>query len=242
MEPAIGDRLRSERALVVGRSDHGRGRMKEVWALLGRAGVRQSSLQTADMHGLCFWTCCMLEFDEREIAGEARRNSVLNMRNVIWLMLTESPAVCMQPLKRLHALATAVGHNKSISKTRARYHHLWRTGLTKILLQQRLYPGDFEHRSRPIELISSYDCSEDLADAASSVSVRKQRKRRARTRPAIAQVHALPLRSAGVQLAPRRQTRLDRRGDGLGRAARAEAAHEVSVAAAHDEPCPMVAP
>jgi hypothetical protein len=242
MEPAIGDRLRSERALVVGRSDHGRGRMKEVVALLGRAGVRQSTLQSVDMRGLCFWTCAMLDYDEREIAGEGRRNSVLNMRNLIWLMLRESPAVCMQPLKRLHALARAVGHNKSISKTRARYHHLWRTGLTKILLQQRLYPGDFEHRLRPIQLIGGYDCSEDQADTASSVGVRQQRQRRARTRPAIAQVHALPLRSAGVESAPRRQTRLNRGGDGLGRAARAERAHEVRVASGHDEASPVIAP
>jgi hypothetical protein len=242
MEPTIGDRLRSERALVIGRSDHGRGRMKEVVALLGRAGVRQSSLQSADMHGLCFWTCAMLEFDERALAGEARRNSVLNMRNVIWLMLTESPAICMQPLKRLHALARAVGHNKSIAKTRARYHHLWKNGFTRILVQQHLYPGDFEHRLRPIQLIGGYDCSEDLADTASSVGVRQHRKRRARTRPAIGQVHALPLRSAGVELAPRRQARLDRGGDGLGRAARAERAHEVRVAAAHHEPSPVVTP
>jgi hypothetical protein len=166
MEPAIGDRLRSERALVVGRSDHGRGRMKEVVALLGRAGVRHSSLQSADMHGLCFWACAMLEYDEREIAGEARRNSVLNMRNVIWLMLTESPAVCMQPLKRLHALATAVGHNKSIAKTRARFNHLWKNGFTRILVQQRLYPGDFEHRQRPIQLIGGYDASDWLTRPA----------------------------------------------------------------------------
>jgi hypothetical protein len=242
MEPAIGDRLRSERALVVGRSDHGRGRMKEVVALLGRAGVRHSSLQTADMHGLCFWTCAMLEFDERALAGEARRNSVLNMRNVIWLMLTETPAVCMQPLKRLHALATAVGHNKSIAKTRARFNHLWKNGFTRILQQQRLYPGDFEHRLRPIELISGYDCSEDLADAASSVGVRQQRQRRTRTRPAVAQVHSLPLRSAGVELAPRRQARLDRRRNGLGRAPRPERAREVGVAAAHHEGSPVVAP
>jgi hypothetical protein len=232
MEPTLGDRLRSERALV-GRSDHGRGRMKEVWALLGRAGVRQSSMQSVDMHGLCFWTCAMLEFDEREIAGEARRNSVLYMRNVIWLMLTESPAVCMQPLKRLHALARAVGHNKSIAKTRARYHHLWRTGFTKILLHQHLYPGDFEHRRRPIELIDGHNVSVDLCDAASSVGVRQHRKRRARTRAAVGQVHALPLRSAGVELAPRRQTRLDRGGDGPRRAARAERAHEVGAASGH---------
>jgi hypothetical protein len=242
MEPALGDRLRSERALVVGRSDHGRGRMKEVVALLGRAGVRQSSMQSVDMHGLCFWTCAMLEYDEREIAGEARRNSVLNMRNVLWLMLTESPAVCMQALKRLHALARAVGHNKSISKTRARYHHLWKNGFTRILVQQHLYPGDFEHRLRPIELISGYDASEDLTDTASSVGVRQHRKRRARTRPTVGQIHALPLRGAGVELAPRRQTRLDRGGDGPRRAARAERAHEVRAGAAHDEPCPVVAP
>jgi hypothetical protein len=214
--------------------------MKEVHALLGRAGVRQSSLFSIDMYGLCFWVCAMLEFDERTIAGEARHNSVLNMRNLIWLMLSESPAVCMQYLKSYSKLARAVGHNKSIGKTRARFNYLWQNGFTKILQQSRLQPGDFEHRLRPIELIGGYDCSEDLTDAASSVRVREKPKRRARARAAVGQVHALPLRSAGVELAAGGQARLDRRGNGLGRAARAEAAHEVGVAAGHHEPSVMI--
>jgi hypothetical protein len=151
-EPTLTDRLHEERAHTV-RPNRGQGRMKEVHNLLGRAGVRQSSLFSIDMHGLCFWTCCMLEFDERTIAGEARHNSVLNMRNLLWLLLTESPAVCMQYLKSYTELAHAVGHNKSIAKTRARFIYLWRNGFTKILQQQRLQrlqPGDFEHRLRPI--------------------------------------------------------------------------------------------
>jgi hypothetical protein len=221
MEPPLADQLLSERALM-GRSDHGRARMKEVVALLARAGVRQASMRSPDMHGLAWWTCCMLDYDERVLAGEARRASVLNMRNLIWLMLTDSPAVCMQPWKRLHGLALAIGHNKSIAKTRARFHHLWKSGFTRILVQQRLLPGDFEHRLRPIQLIGGYDLSEDVGGTASSVCVRKQRKSRARSRAAVGQVHALPLGRAGVELAPRRQTRLDRRGDGLGRAAGAE--------------------
>jgi hypothetical protein len=235
----LGDIQDDERAP---KPDRGRGRMKEVIGLLGRAGVRQSSLSGVDMHGLCFWTCAMLEFDERSLAGEARRNSVLNMRNLIWLMLTESPAVCMQPLKRLHALAAAVGHNKSIAKTRARFHHLWKNGFTRILIQTTLLASDFEHRKRPIELIDSYNCAEDLGDTARCVSVRQKRERRARTRPAVREVHALPLRCGGVELAPRRQTRLDRRRNGLGRAARAETAYEVCMPTGHHETCPVVAP
>jgi hypothetical protein len=214
--------------------------MKEVHNLLGRAGVRQSSLFTSDMHGLCWWTCCMLEYDQHTIAGEARFKSVLNMRNLLWLMLTESPAVCMQYLKSYSELARAVGHNKSIAKTRARFNFLWRSGFTKILQQQRLQPGDFEHRLRPIQLISGYDALEDLGDTPAAVSVREKPKRRARARPAVGQVHSLPLRCARVELAPRRQARLDRRGNGLGRAARAEAAHEVGVPVAHDGPGPVI--
>jgi hypothetical protein len=107
--------------------------------------VRQSSLFSSDMYGLCFWSCAMLEFDERTIAGEARFKSVLNMRNLIWLMLTESPAVCMQYLRSYSALARAVGHNKSIAKTRARFIHLWKNGFTRILVQQRLQPPGGRH-------------------------------------------------------------------------------------------------
>jgi hypothetical protein len=138
--PTLGDQLDEDRAHTV-KPNRGCGRMKEVHSLLARAGVRQSSLYSADMYGLCWWTCCMLEFDQHTIAGEARCNSVLNMRNLVWLMLTESPAVCMQYLRSYTDLAHAIGHNKSIAKTRARYHHLWWTGFPKILLQQRLQPG-----------------------------------------------------------------------------------------------------
>jgi hypothetical protein len=240
-ELTLGDRLDEDRAHTV-RPNRGRGRMKEVHSLLARAGVRQSSLFSIDMHGLCFWTCAMLEFDERTIAGEARFKSVLNMRNLVWLMLRESPAVCMQYLKSYSELARAVGHNKSIAKTRARFIHLWKNGFTRILVQQRLQPGDFEHRLRPIQLISGYDCSEDLGDTPATVSVRQKSKRRARARAAVGQRHSLPLRSAGVELAAWGQTRLDRRANGLGRAARAEAAHEIGVPAGHDGPCPVVAP
>jgi hypothetical protein len=217
----LGDIQDDERAHMH-KPDRGRARQKEVIGLLGRAGVRQSTLNGEDVHGLCFWVCLMLEFDERSLAGEARRNSVLNMRNLIWLMLVESPAVCMQPLKRLHALAKAVGHNKSLAKTRARFNYLWKNGFTRVLVQGTLLPSDFEHRLRPIQLIDSYDCAEYVCDTASSVSVCKQRKRRARPRPAITHGHALPLRGAGVELAPRRQRRLDRRRNGLGRPPRPE--------------------
>jgi hypothetical protein len=182
----------------------------------------------------------MLEFDERTIAGEARFKSVLNMRNLIWLMLLESPAVCMQHLKRYDELARAVGHNKSIGKTRARFNYLWRNGFTKILLQTRLQPGDFEHRLRPIELISGYDVLEDLGDTPTTVSVREKPKRRARARAAVGQRHSLSLWSTGVELAPSRQARQHRGGNGLGRAARAEAAHEVGVSSGHDEAGPVI--
>jgi hypothetical protein len=241
MELTLGDRLDEDRAHTV-RPNRGRGRMKEVHNLLGRAGVRQSSLFSSDMYGLCFWTRCMLEFDERTIAGEARFKSVLNMRNLIWLLLTESPAVCMQYLKSYDVLARAVGHNKSIAKTRARFNFLWRSGFTKILQQSRLQPRDFEHCLQPIQLFGGYDCSEDLPDTPAAVGVRQKPTRRARARAAVGQVHTLPLRGTGVQLAAKGQARLDRGGNGLGRAARAEAAHEVGIASGHDEPGTVVAP
>jgi hypothetical protein len=53
MEPTLTDRLDEERAHTV-RPNRGRGRMKEVHSLLGRAGVRQASLFSSDMYGLCF--------------------------------------------------------------------------------------------------------------------------------------------------------------------------------------------
>jgi hypothetical protein len=134
-----------------------------------------------------------------------------------------------------------VGPNKSLAKTRARFNYLWRSGFTKILVQKHLQPGDFDHRLRPILLISGYDCSEDLGDAPSSVAVREKPKRRTRARATIGQVHALPLRRAGVELAPRRQARLDHRGNRLGRAARAKAAHEVGVPSRPHEASPVIA-
>jgi hypothetical protein len=146
-----------------GHSDRGRGRMKEIHSILHLAGVR--SLSSATMHGLCFWTAAMLKHDARTIVGEDRLNSVMNMRNLLWLMLRESPAVCMQHLKQQTALARAVGHNKSLPKTRARFNYLWRSDFTKIMLQRHLLPGDFEHRRRPIELIGGYDAPVNLSDA-----------------------------------------------------------------------------
>jgi hypothetical protein len=94
MSEPLTDRLDDERAHQV-RSARGQGRMKELHALLWRAGLRASSLTTANIHGLCFWTCAMLDFDERAIAG-ARAARTVYMRNLLWLMLRESPAVCMQ--------------------------------------------------------------------------------------------------------------------------------------------------
>jgi hypothetical protein len=211
--------------------ERGRGRMKEVLNLLCLAGARSSSLTGASIYGLSFWACTMLDYDERCIAGEGRRNSVMNMRNLLYLLLIESPAVCLQHLKRQTTLAHAIGHNKSLSKTRARFHHLWRNGFTKILIQQRLSPGDFEHRRRPLELISGYNGLEDLGDGAAGVGVCQQAQRRTRARTTVGQVHALTLRRTREQAAASRKTLLDRRCNRLGRTARAKAAHEVGVPA-----------
>jgi hypothetical protein len=180
----------------------------------------------------------MLYFDAECHLRDDTRGNAMNVQNVVYLLLTESPAIRHQPLRRLTELARRIGHTQSGSfdHARARFHHLWQIcDAAKMLV----WYGGTE-----LALIPGYDGTEhpsDLARAAGGMGVAELREARARPGTAVDLRHALSPRGARVQTAPGRKPRLNRRRKRARRAKRAVAAHEQGVSPGAEQPCPVVA-
>jgi hypothetical protein len=223
------------------RASDGR-RAKTIELMLMRAGVRwQSIYRDSDplplTHMLVYWATRLLHFDAECHLRDDTRGNAMNVQNVVYLLLTESPAVWHQPLRRLTELARRIGHTQtqSFEQARTRFHHLWRACSAAKML---VWYGGSE-----MALIPGYDVSEhpsDLARAAGDMGVAKLREARTGAGAAVDLRHSLTPRGTREQPPAGRKPRLNRRRQRFRRAQAPVAAHEVGVSPGAEQPRPVI--